>query len=153
MLPSHRRRKTCQSTLPLCWWIEPPTSLVAAANHRSVPTAEAGAIPNSSTRIGVISEPPPTPVRPTMTPTPKPAKVFSQFIQRSLRRQLAHRPLLAAVDVLELAAPVVTCEICHQQKVPGLYWPSPIAVITVRCTYLSILKSDLNGARAGFCQY
>ena len=37
MLPSHRRRNTCQSTLPLCWWIEPPTILVTAANHRSVP--------------------------------------------------------------------------------------------------------------------
>ncbi len=84
ILPSHRRRSTCQSTLPLCWWIEPPTILVTAANHKSVPTADAGATPNSSTRMGVINEPPPTPVRPTMMPTPKPAKVLSQFIHRSL---------------------------------------------------------------------
>jgi hypothetical protein len=41
--------------------------------------AEAGATPNSSTSIGVISEPPPTPVMPTMMPTPKPASEFSQF--------------------------------------------------------------------------
>src|SRR6185437_5272588 len=51
----------------------PPTDFVIAENQRSVPTAVAGAVPNSSTRTGVISEPPPTPVRPTMAPTRKPA--------------------------------------------------------------------------------
>jgi hypothetical protein len=32
-------------------------------------------MPNSRTSSGVISEPPPTPVRPTMAPTEKPAMV------------------------------------------------------------------------------
>jgi hypothetical protein len=35
--------------------------------------AVAGWMPNSSTSSGVISEPPPTPVRPTMAPTTNPA--------------------------------------------------------------------------------
>ncbi|MNY53371.1 hypothetical protein D3C86_1891220 [compost metagenome] len=43
-----------------------------AAYRRSVPTAVAGLTPNHS-RIGVINEPPPTPVMPTMKPTTKPA--------------------------------------------------------------------------------
>ena len=63
----------------------PPTILVRAANQRSVPTAAAGATPNSSTRIGVISAPPPTPVMPTIAPTPKPASVFRPSIGRSPR--------------------------------------------------------------------
>src|SRR5258708_2614572 len=50
-----------------------PTVLVAPANRRSVPTAVAGETPNNRTRIGVISEPPPTPVTPTSAPTMKPA--------------------------------------------------------------------------------
>ncbi|MNG06346.1 hypothetical protein D3C84_895760 [compost metagenome] len=49
-----------------------PLDLVIAAYSRSVPTAVAGLMPNQS-RIGVISEPPPTPVMPTMNPTTKPA--------------------------------------------------------------------------------
>jgi len=37
------------------------------------PTAVTGGTPNTSTRSGVMSEPPPTPVSPTMAPTAKPA--------------------------------------------------------------------------------
>ncbi|MGZ5039719.1 MAG: hypothetical protein ACXWBQ_03170 [Usitatibacter sp.] len=38
-----------------------------------MPTAVTGGTPNTSMRIGVINEPPPTPVRPTIAPTTKPA--------------------------------------------------------------------------------
>ena len=40
---------------------------------RSLDTAASGAMPKSSTRIGVISAPPPIPVRPTAKPTINPA--------------------------------------------------------------------------------
>ncbi|MNJ65947.1 hypothetical protein D3C77_619890 [compost metagenome] len=55
-------------------WTQTPLALVMAAYSRSVPTAVAGLMPNQS-RIGVINEPPPTPVMPTMKPTMRPAMV------------------------------------------------------------------------------
>ena len=72
-LPSARRRTTCQSTVPALWWTAVPKLLVMDAYSRSVPTAVVGATPNSITRMGVISAPPPTPVTPTMAPTSRPA--------------------------------------------------------------------------------
>lgn len=81
-LPGHSRRSTCQPTLPRDWCRAPPAILVMAANHRSVPTAAAGATPNSKTRMGVISEPPPTPVSPTSGPTAKPATALCSSIVR-----------------------------------------------------------------------
>jgi hypothetical protein len=48
---------------------------VIAAYNKSVPTAIAGGIENPSTSIGVIREPPPTPVIPITNPTKKPAIV------------------------------------------------------------------------------
>ncbi|EXI85511.1 MAG: hypothetical protein AW12_02268 [Candidatus Accumulibacter sp. BA-94] len=55
-----------------------PPALVIAAYSRSVPTAVAGWTPKTSTSSGVINEPPPTPVSPTMAPTTKPDKVNIQ---------------------------------------------------------------------------
>src|SRR3546814_9036258 len=78
MLPENRRRSTCQSTVPRLPCTQPPKILVIAANQRSVPTAVCGEMPNSITMIGVISAPPPTPVRPTSVPTPKPAIALIQ---------------------------------------------------------------------------
>ena len=49
-----------------------PAPLVSAANSKSVPTAMYGWIPNPSINSGVMSEPPPTPVKPTMKPTTAP---------------------------------------------------------------------------------
>ncbi|MNL54806.1 hypothetical protein D3C87_1781690 [compost metagenome] len=49
-----------------------------AAYSRSVPTAVAGLMPNPS-RIGVMSDPPPTPVMPTMKPTTSPATTNPMF--------------------------------------------------------------------------
>src|SRR3546814_8670259 len=45
------------------------------AYRRSVPTAIAGLMPQNRIRIGVISEPPPTPVAPTAVPTTRPARI------------------------------------------------------------------------------
>jgi hypothetical protein len=61
-----------------------------------VPTAVAGETPNSSTSNGVISDPPPTPVMPTTSPTRKPENVYIQsmrycqldFMERILGRTL-----------------------------------------------------------------
>ncbi len=50
------------------------TSLVLAENNKSVPTATAGGWPKTSTKMGVIKEPPPTPVRPTSAPTIRPQR-------------------------------------------------------------------------------
>ena len=52
-----------------------PTVFVQAANSRSVPTAVAACTPKSRISSGVISEPPPTPVRPTSAPTQKPERL------------------------------------------------------------------------------
>src|SRR3954452_19653308 len=43
----------------------------------SVPTATIGLVPMTSTSSGVISEPPPIPVRPMRTPTPRPKTTIS----------------------------------------------------------------------------
>src|SRR5690606_41607910 len=71
-----------------------PPALVMAAYSRSVPTALVGVTPKWS-RIGVISEPPPTPVIPTTKPTTKPAitKAYWKSIKtlRDLGRTKAAR--------------------------------------------------------------
>src|SRR5690349_129958 len=46
----------------------------------SVPTASVGLTPNSRTSSGVIKDPPPIPVMPTRTPTPKPKMMSSGSI-------------------------------------------------------------------------
>ncbi|MNE30447.1 hypothetical protein D3C80_1239620 [compost metagenome] len=53
-------------------WTYTPPILVKAAYNKSVPTAVVGGIPNHN-KMGVINEPPPTPVSPTTKPTVKPA--------------------------------------------------------------------------------
>ena len=100
-LPDASRRTIRQSTV----WFRPctnvPTVFVAEAYSRSVPTAVAGWTPNSSTRIGVISEPPPTPVWPTSRPTKNPESMnrgsmaANEFISPHLmiRASLTHRRL------------------------------------------------------------
>jgi hypothetical protein len=42
----------------------------------------AGDTPKNSTSSGVISDPPPTPVRPTIAPTPKPLNTASPSMPR-----------------------------------------------------------------------
>ena len=61
-----------QLILPFLWCTNTPPILVKAAYNKSVPTAVVGGIPKYN-KIGVIKEPPPTPVNPTTKPTTKPA--------------------------------------------------------------------------------
>jgi hypothetical protein len=63
---------------------------VAAANKRSVPTATDGDWPNSKTSMGVIIEPPPTPVRPTRLPTRSPAAANMTVSVKRCRVAYAH---------------------------------------------------------------
>ncbi len=60
------------STVPWRKCRQPPTVFVTAPYARSVPTAVTGFTPTTMIRRGVISEPPPMPVRPTSAPTPRP---------------------------------------------------------------------------------
>ena len=78
MLPVTSRPTMRQSTLLLNPNEAVATSLVPAENIKSVPTAMAGDWPKTSTRIGVINEPPPTPVRPTSAPTNRPQAAYSK---------------------------------------------------------------------------
>src|SRR5581483_6867134 len=55
-----------------------PNDLKIAPWRMSVPTAYVGLNPNRITRIGVISEPPPMPVRPTIAPISRPVRVNCQ---------------------------------------------------------------------------
>src|SRR5271168_500406 len=72
-LPSNSRPTIGQSTRRLNPKEAVATSFVVAENRRSVPTATDGDWPNRSINIGVIIDPPPTPVRPTIVPTTSPA--------------------------------------------------------------------------------
>src|SRR4030095_5735631 len=80
-LPSASNLTIFQSTVPRRPCAQLPPILVSDAYNKSVPTAVAGATPNASTSSGVINEPPPTPVTPTMNPTRKPEHVYNQSIQ------------------------------------------------------------------------
>jgi len=74
MLPAHSWPTTFQGTRRWRARLTVPPILVKAANSKSVPTAMWGLMPKKKMRMGVISEPPPTPVSPTIRPTAKPAK-------------------------------------------------------------------------------
>jgi len=52
-----------------------PAVLEIAAAARSVPTATGAGMPNPPIRIGVMTEPAPTPVSPTIRPTESPMTV------------------------------------------------------------------------------
>ena len=52
-------------TVPRCQCTAPPIGFITIDATMSLDTAVSGSTPNSSTRIGVISAPPPMPVRPT----------------------------------------------------------------------------------------
>ena len=74
MLPQHKLTTTRQGTRPFLQSEYVPLDLVMAANSKSVPTAKWGLTPMKKIKIGVMRDPPPTPVRPTTVPTKKPAK-------------------------------------------------------------------------------
>ena len=60
------------------YYFDPVTGFMTIDATRSLETAASGWMPNTSTRIGVMSAPPPMPVSPTMKPTPAPARAMSQ---------------------------------------------------------------------------
>src|SRR5215213_1500767 len=62
---------------------------------RSVPTAVTGLTPKTTIRSGVMSEPPPIPVRPTSMPTPNPKRTMNGSIRE---RTLAVQPALRLVQ-------------------------------------------------------
>src|SRR5262245_33755972 len=71
-LPAAKRPTIRQFTLPRIPCAATPAILVNEAKIRSVPIAISNGILNRNTRVGVMSEPPPTPVSPTMSPTTRP---------------------------------------------------------------------------------
>ncbi|MCY1458157.1 hypothetical protein D9M71_755150 [compost metagenome] len=88
-LPRVSQPVIAQSMLLFFLWTRTPLDLVMAAYSRSVPTAVAGLMPNHS-RMGVINDPPPTPVMPTMKPTTSPATTnpkFNRSIDTSTNRR------------------------------------------------------------------
>src|SRR5216117_225532 len=73
----HSVSRAC--TVPSWRWRIAPKLLKIAPWRMSVPTAYVGLKPKRITRIGVISEPPPMPVRPTIEPISRPVSVTWQF--------------------------------------------------------------------------
>ena len=61
-------------TVPRRRWTNEPTGFMTALATRSDDTAVSGGTLKNSTSTGVISAPPPIPVRPTTMPIPKEAK-------------------------------------------------------------------------------
>src|SRR3989338_6898993 len=98
-LPRLSKPTTFQSTVPRRPCTQPPSDLVSEAYSRSVPTAVAGETPKSSTSNGVINDPPPTPVTPTISPTRKPDNVYIQSMRyhqsKFMRRILGRSPYIS----------------------------------------------------------
>jgi hypothetical protein len=67
----------------------PPTGFIAIAATRSDETAAVGVIPKKISRIGVMSAPPPMPVRPTVNPTSTEASTMPQSMSTSRLRRRA----------------------------------------------------------------
>ncbi len=71
--PTISQRTRAKLTVPRRRWTPPPTGFMITAATRSLDTAASGWTLNSSTSSGVMSAPPPIPVRPTVNPTNSPA--------------------------------------------------------------------------------
>ena len=75
ILPIASHSTIGQTTFDFLKCTTPPKNLEIAAYSKSVPTAICGSTFSSKIKIGVISDPPPTPVTPTQNPTKIPAKI------------------------------------------------------------------------------
>ena len=64
--------------MPRRRWTTEPTGFITALATRSDETAVSGGMLKKSTSTGVISAPPPIPVRPTTMPMPNAANASSQ---------------------------------------------------------------------------
>ena len=69
-----------QRTVRRRTWTPPPTGFITIAATRSEDTAAVGLMPKKIRRIGVMSAPPPIPVRPTVKPTMIDARAIPQSI-------------------------------------------------------------------------
>ena len=117
------------------WWCETePAVLVIAANHRSVPIATAGLSLKTDSSSGVISEPPPTPVMPTMAPTPKPLTIAIQSMGVCSGQRQTHlsRRCPATLRTLYISEKNIFVEsYCrsgiwrHGADAVGSAWPGP----------------------------
>ena len=76
-LPNASRNTIPEAMLRAAPWAMLATALVTAAQARSVPTATGAGTPKTVINSGVMIEPPPTPVSPTMAPTSRPTVASS----------------------------------------------------------------------------
>src|SRR5579859_6310286 len=81
-LPSNIQPLRRAWTVPRWRCRSPPTVLKIAPCRMSVPIATVGSKPRTMTRMGVISEPPPMPIRPTSVPISRPVSVSCQVTPR-----------------------------------------------------------------------
>ena len=72
--------------MPRRRWTKEPTGFITALATRSEDTAASGGTLKKSTSTGVISAPPPMPVRPTTMPMPNDAMVRSGSMLKSSPR-------------------------------------------------------------------
>ena len=79
------------STVPRRQWTRPPTGFMNREATRSLPIAASGWTLKMMTRIGVISAPPPIPVRPTTKPTMSPASAIIGSMLGNLSLNPHHR--------------------------------------------------------------
>jgi hypothetical protein len=93
---------------------------VMAANRRSVPTATAGLNPNRKTSNGVISEPPPTPVKPTNNPTKSPETVYAQFIKTNLCFNASKKPCIITGEQFYFLRVVVLRLLDNETRIKSL---------------------------------
>ena len=82
--PRHSHLTRSSRTVPWRRWTNEPTGFITALATRSLETAASGETPKNSTSIGVISAPPPMPVRPTTMPTTSAPSARVQSIAASL---------------------------------------------------------------------
>ena len=76
--PTHSHRTSSQRTVLRRMCTPPPMGFITIAATRSDDTAVVGLIPKKINRMGVMSAPPPMPVRPTVNPTNTEAKTMAQ---------------------------------------------------------------------------
>ena len=70
--PTHSHRTSDRFTVPRRRWTKAPTGFMNSETMMSLEIAVSGSTPKKNTSIGVMSAPPPIPVRPTMVPTRSP---------------------------------------------------------------------------------
>ena len=112
--PSASQPARFQRTVPRPAWTAAPTGFMISDATRSLDTAASGAMPKTSTRIGVISAPPPIPVSPTAKPTISPANATKRSMCTPRRLLLVPLPRLTLLHYFagrRLPASSSTCKL------------------------------------------